>query len=114
MMHEHPCTDVRERLEAFYDGELAVDERIAIQNHLGECVSCSLAAEELDVARRDRCASWPRKRPTARRTSRCASARACSNACASKSSSRCASQVVALFQDMHLVWAGLGATVSRR
>ena len=31
MMHQHPCTDVRERLEAFYDGELAVDERIAFR-----------------------------------------------------------------------------------
>ena len=48
-MHQHPCIDVRERLEAFYDGELAVDERIAIQNHLGECVACTLATEELGM-----------------------------------------------------------------
>ena len=44
MMHEHPCADVRDNLEAFYDGELTIDQRVAIQNHLGECVACNLAA----------------------------------------------------------------------
>ena len=48
MMHEHPCELVFERLEAFHDGELSIDERVAIQNHLGECVSCNLAS--LDIA----------------------------------------------------------------
>ena len=47
MMHEHPCADVRELLEAFHDGEVSIDWRIAIQKHLSECVACSLAAEEL-------------------------------------------------------------------
>ena len=111
MMHEHPCTDVRERLEAFYDGELAVDERIAIQNHLGECVACSLAAEELgtigaslrELAAQsaDRTSDEPLR----------ISARVLERLRVEEQFSM-RSQVMALFQDMHLVWAGLGATVA--
>jgi hypothetical protein len=111
MMHEHPCTDVRERLEAFYDGELAVDERIAIQNHLGECVACSLAAEELgtlgaslrELAAQsaDRMSDEPLR----------ISARVLERLRVEEQFSM-RSQVIALFQDMHLVWAGLGATVA--
>ena len=111
MMHEHPCTDVRERLEAFYDGELAVDERIAIQNHLGECVACSLAAEELgtigaslrELAAQsaDRTSDEPLR----------ISSRVLERLRVEEQFSM-RSQVTALFQDMHLVWAGLGATVA--
>lgn len=111
MMHEHPCVDVREHLEAFYDGELPIETRIAIQNHLGECVTCSLAAEELitlgasirEVAARvaDRTAHEP-MRMTARVIERLRVEEQFS----------VKSQLIALFQDMHLVWAGLGATVA--
>ena len=111
MMHEHPCADVRDQLEAFYDGELPIDRRIAIQNHLGECVACSLASEDLtalgasirefaaQVA--DRTSDEP-MRMTARVVERLGV----------EAQFSIRSQVVALFQDMHLVWAGLGATVA--
>lgn len=111
MMHEHPCVDVREHLEAFYDGELPIETRIAIQNHLGECVTCSLAAEDLialsasirEVAAQvaDRTAHEP-MRMTARVIERLRVEEQFS----------VKSQLIALFQDMHLVWAGLGATVA--
>jgi hypothetical protein len=111
MMHEHPCTDVRDNLEAFYDGELSIEQRVAIQNHLGECVACSVAAEELNhlgasirefaaqVA--DRTCDEP-VRMSARVIERLGVEEQFSMK----------SQVIALFQDMHLVWAGLGATVA--
>ena len=47
MMHEHSCAEVQDRLDAFHDGELSLDERAAIQNHLGECVACSLVSTEI-------------------------------------------------------------------
>ena len=47
MMHEHSCVEVRERLDAFHDGELSVHDRIDIQRHLDECVTCNLEANEL-------------------------------------------------------------------
>ena len=111
MMHEHPCVDVREHLEAFYDGELPIERRVAIQNHLGECVTCNLAAQDLttlgasirefaaQVA--DRTTDEP-MRMTARVIERLRVEEQFS----------IKSQVIALFQDMHLVWAGLGATVA--
>jgi len=110
-MHQHPCADVRERLEAFYDGELTIGERIAIQNHLGECVACSLAADELSTLgaslrefaaqTADRTADEP-LRISARVIERLGV----------EAQFSLRSQVGALFQDMHLVWAGLGASVA--
>jgi hypothetical protein len=112
MMHEHPCIDVRERLEAFCDGELPVEERIAIQNHLGECVTCNLAAEELGslgASLRELAAQ------TADRTSdeplRIISGRVLERVRVEEQFSLRA-QMRGLFQDMHLVWAGLGATMA--
>ena len=110
MMHEHPCTDVREYLEAFYDGELAIDQRIAIQNHLTECVACSVAAEqltELGASIRE-FAAQVADRPSDETmlSSRVVERLGIEEQFSVKS------QVIALFQDMHLVWAGLGATVA--
>ena len=41
------CVDVLDRLEALIDGELADDERPAVERHLNGCTSC---AEELEHA----------------------------------------------------------------
>jgi hypothetical protein len=110
-MHEHSCADVRERLEAFYDGELPIDDRIAIQGHLGDCVTCNLAAEELvslGATLRELAAQ------TTDRTSD--EPLGVSDRVLERMSVEAAfsirSQVTGLFQDMHLVWAGLGATVA--
>ncbi len=111
MMHEHSCADVRMRLEAFYDGEVPFPERLAIQNHLSECVACSLEAEEITAlgstlrvmaAEVGEHAAVEPLRLTAQvieqlRVEEQLSIR---------------TRVVALFQDMHLVWAGIGATVA--
>ena len=111
MMHEHSCADVRIRLEAFYDGEVPFPERLAIQNHLSECVACSLEAEEITAlgstlrvmaAEVGEHAAVEPLRLTAQvieqlRIEEQLSIR---------------TRVVALFQDMHLVWAGIGATVA--
>lgn len=111
MMHEHPCTDVRERLEAFNDGELSVDERIAIQNHLEDCVSCHLTAQEIDAvgrSLRDMAADTVERLPEEPLQ---ISSRVVERLRVEEEFS-IRSQVAVLFQDMHLVWAGLGATVA--
>jgi len=111
MMHEHPCATVVERLEAFHDGELTIDERVAIQNHLGDCVSCNLAAEEIaavGLGLRDLAAHIAEEDTTdpspianrvieRLRVEQAFSIRA---------------QVADWFSDMHLVWAGIGASVA--
>ncbi len=111
MMHEHSCADVRERLEAFYDGEVPFAERLAIQNHLTECVSCSLEAEEIT-------ALGATLRVMAESVGEHAAveplrlSQQVVEQLGVEQDLSVRSQVVALFQDMHLVWAGLGATVA--
>ncbi|MEP6782043.1 MAG: zf-HC2 domain-containing protein [Acidobacteriota bacterium] len=110
MMHEHCCADVRERLEAFHDGELGIDQRIDIQNHLGECVTCNLASIELESIGSTlrefagRVADEPLEplRISAHVLERLGVEEQFS----------IRSQVMEWFQDMHLVWAGLGASLA--
>jgi hypothetical protein len=111
MMHEHPCTMILDQLEAFHDGELSIDERVAIQNHLGECVSCNLASEEiasLGFNLRD-LASQLAERDTTDATR--ISQRVIERLRVEEAFSIRA-QVADWFSDMHLIWAGLGATAA--
>ena len=40
------CTAVRQRLAAFHDDELPVQQRIAVQTHVNECESCMAELQE--------------------------------------------------------------------
>jgi hypothetical protein len=111
MMHAMQCEDVQDRLEEFHDDELTIEERVAIQSHLRDCVTCALVAGELEDLRHslregawqvpDRDASEPerlRRRVVERlRVEEQFSLRA---------------EIRSWFQDMHLVWAALGATAA--
>lgn len=111
MMHEHSCADVRARLEAFYDGEVPFHERLAIQNHLTECVACSLESEELTALGATlRTMAAEVGEQAAVQPLRLSAQVVEQLGVEEQFSIR--SQVVALFQDMHLVWAGIGATVA--
>ena len=111
MMHEHSCADVRGRLEACYDGEVPFNERLAIHNHLGECVTCSLAAEELtDLGAKLRSMADEVGEQAASQPLRLTAQVVEQLRVEEQFSVR--TQIVALFQDMHLVWAGIGATVA--
>lgn len=111
MMHALPCAAVQDRLEAFHDGELSLDEQVAIQNHLGECVACALVAAELDDL------SGGLREAAALRQPRIAidalglSSQVLERIRVEEALSF-TSQVRGLFQDMHLVWAGLCATLA--
>lgn len=111
MMHEHSCATVRDQLEAFHDGELTVEQRAAVQAHLGDCVTCSLAAAELadlGLGLRDmasRIAEHDATDPSR------VSAQVVERLRVEESLSLRV-QVSEWFQDMHLVWAGLGASIA--
>jgi hypothetical protein len=47
-MRPRVCWQVRRQLSAFHDGELPVGEQIAVQAHLRECPACAAEARELD------------------------------------------------------------------
>jgi hypothetical protein len=111
MMHEYSCTHVRERLEAFHDGELSIRERMVLQSHLGECGSCSVAANEiasLGATLRDLAMRVSEDEPVERLR---ISAHVLEQLHVEEQFS-IRSQVVEWFSDMHLVWAGLGASVA--
>ena len=111
MMHAIRCGDVQDRLEAFHDDELTMEERVAIQSHLRDCVTCSLMATEFDDLRtslREAALRLPdRDAPEAERLPRRVMERLRVEAQYSL-----AAEIKARFQDMHLVWAALGATAA--
>lgn len=112
MMHVRQCVDVRQRLEAYHDGELSVEEQIAVQSHLGECVACSLEAAELEqlsgVLRHMSATVTP---STGSDGALGLTSRVLERLGVEAQFSLTA-QLRNLFQDMHLVYAGLGASLA--
>ena len=106
------CSAVRRRLAEYHDGELTIDQRVAIQSHLRACPACAADARELDAV------------ATALR----AAAVECAYAVDSHDLDGLAGGVVSrlnaeweesfprtvqrMFEDLHLVWAALGATAA--
>ena len=111
MMNPYACGDVRARLEAFYDDEVAIDERVAIQQHLGDCSSCSAAAGDLvDIG-----ATLRGLAAVVTEEHRVEEFRMSADVIERLKVEEAFSiraQVAEWFQDMHLVWAGLGASVA--
>jgi len=111
MMHAVRCEDVQNRLEEFHDDELTIEQRVAIQGHLHDCVTCALVASEFDEVRvglREAAQRLPdRGAPEAERLPRQVIERLRVEEQLSWSA-----EIRSLFQDMHLVWAALGATAA--
>lgn len=111
MMHAVCCEDVQNRLDEFHDDELGVEERVAIQGHLRDCVTCALVAAELAELRdslREAAMGLPdRSAPEAEQLTHGVVERVRVEAEQSWTV-----ELRALFQDMHLVWAALGATTA--
>jgi anti-sigma factor RsiW len=47
MMRQLDCELVRDQLASFHDGELGMDEQIAVEGHLRECVACAIESAEI-------------------------------------------------------------------
>ncbi|HEX6047659.1 MAG TPA: zf-HC2 domain-containing protein [Gemmatimonadaceae bacterium] len=110
MMHVLPCDRVREHLEAFIDDELTLDEQVRIETHLQECVACRLEASELaeiGSALRSRSASVAAVPPEPERLTSMVLERV-----RLEQQFSFGGRLRDLFDDMHFVWAGLGATLA--
>jgi hypothetical protein len=107
-MNGLPCGFVRRRLESFHDGELSVAEHIQVAAHLQDCAACAWEAGALSAlgsALRERLAAPP--------SDAIDFGSACDAIVARVQAERQQSlpaRVGRLFEDMHLVWAGLSAT----
>jgi hypothetical protein len=102
------CSAVRRRLQAFYDRELAVEELIAIEAHVSDCPPCWSDLRELeDVGKALRLAAapgpaddWTGLRPGV------------IGRMSAEAHESWTARVARAFDDMHLVWVGLGATAA--
>jgi hypothetical protein len=109
MMHVLGCEQVREQLQAYHDGELPLDEQVLIQGHLRDCIACAIEASDFDeigeglramsTSLPDRASNASAQLPAAV-LERLRIERQLSFG----------TRVRALFDDMHFVWAALGAT----
>jgi hypothetical protein len=109
MMHVLPCEQVRDDLAAYHDGELGMDRQVQIHGHLQECVACRLEAmalADLGDALRTMAGSVPGR--SAANTGLITGA--VLERVRVERRFSFITQVRESFQDMHLVWAGLGAT----
>lgn len=111
MMQVLPCAQVREDLAAYHDGELEMERQVLIHSHLQECVACRLEATalaDLGAALRTMAGSVPFRAPaeTGLITD------AVLDRIRVEQRLSFGTQVRESFEDMHLVWAGLGATVA--
>lgn len=102
------CTVVRRRLAEFHDGELQVQDRIAIQGHLNTCAECvddRRGYEAVSSALRPAAAAGPADNWTGLRPGVIGRMRAEANEAWPARMGR-------MFDDMHLVWIGLASTVA--
>lgn len=102
------CAAVRRRLQAFYDRELAVSELIAIESHLHDCPPCGRdlrEVQEVGDALRAAAGSVPSENWTGLRSSVISRMRAEAHESWTARTGRA-------FDDLHLVWIGLAATVA--
>ena len=107
-MMARECRQMQRQLSAFHDGELPVSEQIALQAHLRECPDCAAAVREMDDL------------------GDCLRAGALAGAADPEEWQGLSSMVISrikaedaqsisgvtgrFFEDLHLVWALLGAT----
>jgi Putative zinc-finger len=104
------CQSVRERLVLFHDGELSVDEHILVQSHVEECRWCAAEVAQLSAignALRDAAAEL---QPSAEMM-----ASLQPNVVGrvqAEAQQALPARVARMFEDMHFVWAGFGATAA--
>ncbi|MQA29909.1 MAG: hypothetical protein GEU82_08735 [Luteitalea sp.] len=105
------CGATRRRLHAYHDEELAVGDQIAVGAHLEWCAACATSFAELRLLRaalRSAAASRPVVTPEQTAS---LSAAVVSRARAERSASFSV-RVHEMFDDMHLVYAGVGAAAA--
>jgi hypothetical protein len=109
MMHVLACDEVREALQAYHDGELSIDEQVLVQGHLRDCVACAIEAaeiEELGDTLRAMSTSLPDR--VAAEMSRLPGQ--VLERVRIEQQLSMGTRVRGLFEDMHFVWAAIGAT----
>lgn len=111
MMRVLACEQVRGDLTAYHDGELSIDAQVRVQSHLQECIACRLEAAAIaDLGDALRTMAGSVSTRTTADNERLTSA--VLERIRIERQLSMAAQIRDRFQDMHLVWAGMGATIA--
>ena len=110
-MRTMTCTAARRRLQAFHDRELPTGDQIAIAGHLDVCRECAALLAEIDLVGGALRAMAPGRRMLTRDEAVGFHASVVNRVKAEREASFVA-RVRGMFDDMHLVYAGLGATAA--
>lgn len=106
-----PCIGYRDRLEAFHDDELPIDEQLAVVAHLEHCASCALEVQGLDRLR----TSFRNLGAAVGTRTEMPSETWTDNLLEQIQVERQLSWhtwLASVFDDMHLVWPAIGATMA--
>lgn len=102
-MRTRTCRAVRPQLSAYHDGELTIEEQVAVDGHLRECAECREEARALQSI-----SSMIRFGAVAK--ARGSELDGLASNVISRMKAERAGSFSGLFDDLHLVWAALGAT----
>ncbi len=106
------CSTARRRLAEYHDGELTIDQRVAIQEHLRACAACEAEAGGLNtIGSALRAAAAGHAWTDGSRELDGMAAGVISRFRAEREESL-GRTVQRMFEDLHLVWAALGATAA--
>ena len=106
------CTAARRRLQAFHDRELTIAEQIAVGAHLEWCDQCAAALADLRALGSALRAFAPGRVAESIDDESATFQRAVLNRVKAEREAGFFVRVRGMFDDMHLVYAGLGATAS--
>jgi len=106
------CEIVREMLQAFVDEELPIHDQVAVESHLRWCRTCAAHVEDLQLIGDSlRLNASPAASEDHTRQLAAIQAAVLSRVRAEQEQSL-ATRFKGLFEDLHLFWAGLGATAA--
>lgn len=106
------CSAVRRRLSEYHDGELTIDQRLAVQEHLRACVACDAEAQLLiGLATGLRAAAARRAYVDDSHVLDGLAGTVVGQLRAEREESF-SRTVQRMFEDLHLVWAAVGATAA--
>jgi hypothetical protein len=108
------CEDVRHRLDAFHDQELGLSDQIAVQKHIHECTACADELNELRILRTVLLSSVrPRQVQVALSAEESVGFQNdILTRLKTERSLSVATSVRTMFEDMRLVYAGMGASMA--
>jgi anti-sigma factor RsiW len=105
------CTATRRRLHAFYDGELTVADQIAVQSHMDWCDACAATLEDLRAVGTALRVGALEHDALSHEEAIALTAAVVSRRKAEQDATLFA-RAQRMFDDMHLVYAGVGATAA--